>query len=587
MFNRVLVANRGEIALRVMRACRELGFWTVAVYSEADRDSLHVHYADEAFLIGPPPAVDSYLRIDTIIAVARQAHVDAIHPGYGFLAENAAFARACVAAGIVFIGPSATAMERMGSKIAARREATHANVPLVPGTTAPVTSAEAARLLGEQFGYPIALKAASGGGGRGLKVAHAPGEVEEAFQSSRREAAAYFKDDTVYVEKYLMNPRHIEIQILADQHGTVLALGERDCSVQRRHQKLLEEAPSPVMTPEVRTSMQAAAVRLCEQVGYVGAGTLEFLWSDGQFYFLEMNTRIQVEHTVTEAITGLDLVKWQLRIAQGEPLPYTQHDIVLRGHAIECRINAEDPAANFAPSLGTLASYAEPHGLGVRVDTGFKAGSTIPQFYDSLIAKLITWGSDRPEALARMVRALSDFEISGVKTTIPFHQLLLRNPAFVRGEATVRFIEDHIGEAGLHALATPPIMGDDFDEFNGARRFAVEVNGKRFTVRVAVPEDLLANDAVQRQPASYVPHAAKRSKAPTAPGTLVAPLQGTVVTIRVAPGDMLQVGQVVAVVEAMKMENEVVATHAGRVKAVLVQPGQSVQAGMSLVTLEV
>ncbi len=586
MLNRVLIANRGEIALRVMRACRELGIWTAAVYSEADRDSLHVHYADEAFLIGPSPAVDSYLRIDTIIAVARQAKVDAIHPGYGFLAENAAFARACAVAGIVFIGPSVTAMERMGSKIAARREATNANVPLVPGTAAPVTSADAARLLGEQFGYPIALKAAAGGGGRGLKVAYAADEVEQAFQSSRREAAAYFKDDTVYVEKYLMNPRHIEIQVLADQHGTVLALGERDCSVQRRHQKLLEEAPSPAVTPEVRAAMQAAAIRLCEQVGYVGAGTLEFLWSDGQFYFLEMNTRIQVEHTVTEAITGLDLVKWQLRIAQGEALPYTQHDIVLHGHAIECRINAEDPAANFAPSLGTLVAYDEPHGLGVRVDAGFKVGNTIPQFYDSLIAKVITWGNDRPEALARMARALDDFDISGVKTTIPFHQLLLRNPAFVRGEATVRFIEDQLGEAALRALATPPIIAEP-DELNGAPCFAVEVNGKRFTVRVAVPEDLLSNGNERPRMTSALPRSAQRSKAPADPGTLVAPLQGTMLAVRVAPGDTLEVGQVVAVVEAMKMENEVVATHAGRVKAVLVQAGQSVQAGMALVTLDI
>ncbi len=588
MFKTVLIANRGEIALRIMRACRELGLRTVAVYSEADRDSLHVQYADEAFLIGPPPAVESYLRSDTLLEVAKRAGADAIHPGYGFLAENAAFARACAAAGIVFVGPPPEAMDRMGGKVAARNEATAAQVPLVPGTLAAVTSAADAAALGEQFGYPIAIKASAGGGGRGLKVAHSAAEVAEAFAASRREAAAYFKDDTVYVEKYVANPRHIEIQVLADQHGTVLALGERDCSVQRRHQKLIEEAPSPALTVEVRAAMQAAAVRLTQQVGYVGAGTLEFLWENGEFYFLEMNTRIQVEHTVTEAITGLDLVKWQLRIAQGEPLPYTQDDITLRGHAIECRINAEDPANNFAPSLGTLTTYDEPHGLGVRVDGGFGPGRTIPQYYDSMIAKLITWGSDRAEALARMQRALADFKIVGVTTTIPFHQLALSRPPFIAGAATVRFIEDHMGDAALRALAAPAADGASAAEESApAREFVVEVNGKQFTVRVAEPggPPMVVAAAAGASPAAAKRPAARAQKAAGDPNTIVTPLQGTVVAIRVAPGDDVTAGQVVVVVEAMKMENEITASRAGTIKAILVQPGAAVQSGAALITL--
>lgn len=586
MFSTVLIANRGEIALRVMRACRELGLRTIAVYSEADRDSLHVHYADEAFLLGPAPAVDSYLRGDIILACARRAKAGAIHPGYGFLAENADFARACAVAGIVFIGPPPMAMERMGGKVAARREAMAAEVPLVPGTMEPVLSVEAAAGWGEQFGYPIAIKASAGGGGRGLKVAQRPAEVAEAFLSAKREAAAYFKDDTVYVEKYIANPRHIEIQVLADEHGTVLHLGERDCSIQRRHQKLIEETPSPALDAPTRATMGEAAVRLARQVGYVGAGTLEFLWEAGKFYFLEMNTRIQVEHTVTEAVTGLDLVKWQIRIAQGEQLPYTQSDIALRGHAIECRINAEDPAHNFAPSLGTLTSYSEPHGLGVRVDGGFGPGSTIPQFYDSLIAKLITWGMDRDEALARMRRSLRDFQIEGVKTTIPFHRLVLDTPAFQIGEATVRFIEEHLGDAALARLATPDLPAVVQLSSDDGRIFVVEVNGKQFQVRVA-------EDQASGRERSATGNGAQRSKKPAArapaaadPNIITAPIQGTVVALRVAVGDQVEKGQVVAVLEAMKMENEITAPRAGMIAAVHIQQGETVQAGMALAALE-
>src|SRR5258706_8560204 len=488
MFDTVLIANRGEIALRVMRACKELGLRTVAVYSEADRDAPHVAYADSAFLIGPPPAPQSYLDIDRIIAAAHQTGAGAIHPGYGFLAENAAFVRACAEAGLVFVGPPAEAIERMGGKGAARREATAAGVPIVPGALEPVESPDAVRALAAEYGYPIAIKAVGGGGGRGLRVVAAPSEVEAAFEGARREAESAFKNPQLYVEKYLDDPRHIEIQVLADAHGHAIHLGERDCSIQRRHQKLIEECPAPVLSPELRAEMGAAAVALAGAVGYVGAGTLEFLFQDGHFYFLEMNTRIQVEHTVTEMVTGVDLVQAQLRIAQGEPLWIAQEQVCPRGHAIECRINAEDPAAGFRPALGTIGDYVEPSGFGVRVDSGVRPRYPIPQQYDSLIAKLIAWGEDRSAAIARMRRALADYHIDGVVTTIPFHQLALAPPAFVRGEATVNFIPRHLADELQHLgneRREPQTEDLAIEAAEAARTFDVEVSGRRFTVRVA------------------------------------------------------------------------------------------------------
>jgi acetyl-CoA/propionyl-CoA carboxylase, biotin carboxylase, biotin carboxyl carrier protein len=584
LFSSVLIANRGEIALRVMRACKELGLRTIAVYSEADREALHVRYADDAYLIGPPPPTESYLRIDTIIDVARRSGAGAIHPGYGFLAENAAFARACRDAGIVFVGPTPEAMERMGGKVPARNEAIAADVPVVPGTTETVDSVDEVRRLGDEFGYPIAIKASAGGGGRGLKVANSADEVQAAFDSAKREAAAYFSNDEVYVEKYIVEPRHIEIQILADTHGNVLYLGERDCSIQRRHQKLVEESPSPAITPEIRSAMGAAAVRLAQRVGYVGAGTLEFLFENGQFFFLEMNTRIQVEHTVTEMITGVDLVKWQLRVAQGERLSITQDEIVLRGHAIECRINAEDPADNFRPSLGTLQTYREPHGFGVRVDGGFGEDSTIPQFYDSLVAKLITWGSDRAEAIARMRRALDDFRIEGVRTTIPFHRLVMDRPAFAAGEATVRFIGQHITESDLKALGQPTTAtATDGAAEVPTRTFEVEVNGRRFAVRVADP----SGSATQPRNGAAPQRRAAAATAKTAadPNAVTSPMQGTIVAVRVQPGAAVEAGQVLFVVEAMKMENEITAPRGGTVGAVHVAERASVQPGQALATL--
>ncbi|HWQ11590.1 MAG TPA: acetyl-CoA carboxylase biotin carboxylase subunit [Roseiflexaceae bacterium] len=583
-FDTVLIANRGEIALRIMRACKELGLRTVAVYSEADRAAPHVSYADAAYLVGPAPAAQSYLNIERIIEVAREAGAGAVHPGYGFLAENAAFARAVAEAGLVFVGPPAAAMERMGGKVAARREAIAAGVPVVPGTLHPVASAEEVRRLASEFGFPIAIKAVAGGGGRGFRVVRGPDELQAAFEGARREAELGFGNADVYVEKYMADPRHIEVQVLADAHGNVVHLGERECSVQRRHQKLIEESPSPVINPELRARMGAAGVALARAVGYVSAGTLEFIFQDGEFYFLEMNTRIQVEHTVTEMVTGVDLVKAQLRIAQGERLWLTQEQVAPRGHAIECRINAEDPAHGFRPSLGTLTAYREPSGFGVRVDSGVVEGYTIPQHYDSLIAKLVCWGSDRAEAIARARRALADYQVAGVAHTIPFHQLALAHPVFQRGEATVNFIPRYLSEhlAGLHTGGEPAgALGVPHPLETAARTFEVEVNGRRFSVRVAETgnRSLPANQRGPQRPAR------SRPSGPRQPvDGVVSALQGTIAAVAAAPGQQVQAGQVLFVVEAMKMENEVVAPHAGIIGEVRVRPGQPVEAGTVLAT---
>jgi acetyl-CoA/propionyl-CoA carboxylase biotin carboxyl carrier protein len=593
MFNTVLVANRGEIALRVMRACKELGLRTVAVYSEADRDAPHVSYADAAYLIGPPPPVQSYLNIERIIDVARESGAGAVHPGYGFLSENAGFVRACTDAGLVFVGPPAEAMERMGGKVAARREAASAGVPLVPGTMEPVDSPDEVRKLATQYGYPIAIKAVGGGGGRGLRVVRRPDEVSDAFESAQREAETAFKNPHLYVEKYLDNPRHVEIQVLADAHGNVIHLGERDCSIQRRHQKLIEECPSPALTPAIRSQMGSAAVALSKSVGYVSAGTLEFLFQDGHFYFLEMNTRIQVEHTVTEMVTGIDLVQAQLRIAMGEPLWITQDQVNWRGHAIQCRINAEDASANFRPALGTAHEYVEPTGFGVRVDSGARPGYTIPQYYDSLIAKLVTWGATRDESIARMQRALADYRIVGPITVIPFHQLALAHPAFIQGDTTVNFIPQHLAEQ-LASLRPPqPVTPHDssLDSQNGVgetRTFVVEVNQRRFDVRIvdAGGANGAVGATVTRRAASAAPakRAGGRSRsAPPADGVFSA-IQGTVVAVRAEPGQTVEAGQVLFIVEAMKMENEVTAPHAGMIHEVRAETGQVVEAGALLAT---
>jgi acetyl-CoA carboxylase, biotin carboxylase subunit len=441
-FTKVLIANRGEIAVRVLRACRELGVATVAVFSEADRESLHVMLADEAVPLGPPSASESYLAIDKILAAARATGAEAVHPGYGFLAENAGFAETCAAAGLVFIGPPPAAIRAMGDKLAARRVATQMQVPIVPGMSSPVADdAEAARVAGE-VGYPVMIKAALGGGGKGLRLVHQPGDLAGALRAARSEAGAAFGDGAVYIERYLEEPRHVEIQVLADGHGTVVHLGERECSIQRRHQKLIEESPSPLADAELRRRMGDAACRVAAAVGYVNAGTVEFLVDrDRRFHFLEMNTRLQVEHPVTELVTGRDLVKEQLRIAAGEKLGYGQDDIVWSGWAIECRINAEDPYAGFIPSPGRISGLRTPGGPWVRDDSGIYEGYTIPRFYDTLMAKLVVWGPDRREAIARMARALSEYKVVGVQTTIPVLEHIMRHPDFVAGRLSTHFMD--------------------------------------------------------------------------------------------------------------------------------------------------
>lgn len=581
LFDTVLVANRGEIALRVMRACRELGLRSVAVYSEADKDAPHVHYADDAYLIGPPPSSESYLNIDKIISTARQAGAGAIHPGYGFLSENAAFARAVQDAGLVFIGPPPDAIESLGGKVAARNIAQSVDVPMVPGTMEPLRDVEEARRVAEQFGFPVAIKAVGGGGGRGLRVVRNANEIEAAFESARREAELSFKNDALYMEKYLTNPRHIEIQIMADMHGNVVYIGERDCSIQRRHQKLIEESPSPALTPAQREAMGQAAIRLPKAVGYVGAGTLEFLYEDGNFYFLEMNSRIQVEHTVTEMVFGIDLVKAQLRVAQGEPLWIRQEEISPRGHAIECRINAEDAQANFRPALGTIGAYREPTGFGIRVDSGVRDHWSIPQYYDSLLSKLIAWGQTREEAIARMLRALADYTIEGVTTTIPFHRVVLEHPDFARGDdVSVNFIPQHPELIERLADYTQPDVAIEPPPEETLRTFTVEVNSRRFAVRVG---EIGAPPQPGKATGRKKPARMERAAAPPA-NAIVTPIQGTITAVRVEPGQQVESGQVVFILEAMKMENEIVAPKQGKIGEVRVKQGDTIESGAIMAT---
>jgi pyruvate carboxylase subunit A len=442
MIKKILIANRSEIAIRVMRACRELGLTSVAVYSEADKDALFAKYADEAYFLGAGPATENYLNIPKIMNVIKESGADAVHPGYGFLAENPSFAYACEKAGIKFIGPSSRVLELMGNKVAARTEMKKANVPVTPGTEECVTDFDRARDIARQIGYPVICKPAGGGGGIGMTIVHDEKELQSAIENSQRIAKSTFGLADVYIEKYITNPRHIEFQIMGDSFGNVIHLGERECSIQRRHQKLIEESPSPALTPEIRAKMGAAAVAAGKAVNYEGAGTIEFLYSNGNFYFMEANTRVQVEHPVTEMVTGIDIVKEQIRVASGLPLSMKQEDVKPRGWAIECRINAEDPLNNFTPSPGKLKGYRSPGGVGIRVDSGVYTRYTIPSIYDPMISKLIAWGRDRDEARTRMQRALYEYIISGVKTNIPFHKAVMENPRFIKGELSTHFIEN-------------------------------------------------------------------------------------------------------------------------------------------------
>jgi acetyl-CoA/propionyl-CoA carboxylase, biotin carboxylase, biotin carboxyl carrier protein len=582
VFAKLLVANRGEIAVRVMRACRDLSIPTVAIYADGEQNAPHVTYADEAYRIDSDAPIP-YLDIDAILAVASSSGVEAVHPGYGFLAENADFARACAEAGLTFIGPPPDAIAAMGDKIRAREIAQQANVPLVPGSDDAV-EADQVGDLAREIGYPVALKAAAGGGGRGFRVAFGEEELADALAGATGEAERYFGDSRVFIERYLESPRHIEIQVLADEHGTMIALGERDCSVQRRHQKLIEEAPSPILSDEVRTQMELASVELARAVGYVSAGTVEFLVQNDEFFFLEMNTRIQVEHPVTELITGVDLVAEQLRIAAGESIsPTIGRERI--GHAIECRINAEDASSNFQPASGTIESSVIPSGPGVRLDGVIQPGTAVSPQYDSMLGKLVTWGSDRDEAIRRMRRALSELKISGVPATTSFHRAVMKHEVFVSGEYDTRFLERYpevLDVIATESEAEPASAMATNSNSNEADRMHVEVNGRRFDVRVYRER----RNEGRRTPPKLTESNSTAAIAPDGSETIVSPIQGTVLSVAVEPGATVKAGDVICVVEAMKMENEISAGRDGTISRLEVEAGATIETGALIAIIE-
>jgi acetyl-CoA/propionyl-CoA carboxylase biotin carboxyl carrier protein len=651
MFTKVLVANRGEIAVRIVRALQELGIASVAVYSEHDRDALHVGRAGEAYNLGGGPAAENYLNVERILDAAAQSGAEAIHPGYGFLAENAPFAQACADAGLVFIGPPPSAIEAMGSKTRARELMQAAGVPIVPGTTEPVaTVADALKIAKGEIGFPVAVKAAGGGGGKGFRVALSEEELQSAFEGASREGEKFFSDPTVYLERYLPDPRHVEVQVLADSHGNVIHLGERDCSIQRRHQKVIEESPAPewVVDPELRERIGQIGVEAARAVGYVGAGTIEGLLAktemladsgtrakrvstesvegeclpasasapaggggkggkgggsqassgggagEAEYFFLEMNTRVQVEHCVTEMTTGIDIVKEGIRAAAGEPLSYAQEDVALRGHAIECRINAEDASKNFAPAPGKIGRYREPTGPGVRVDSGVGEGGEVSPMYDPMVAKLIVWDADREQATARMLRALSEYEIEGLRTLIPFHKALLATEQWARGETCRELLEDR---AWLKTLAfdTATITTADGEEAEKVEHsYTVEVSGKRFDVKVVgPPAPPLAGAGAGIAQNGYAPAGAPRpqrrerkSAAAGGPDTLASPLQGNMWKVLVKQGDTVQEGQLLCIIEAMKMENEIAAHKSGVIAELPIAEGAPIAAGAPIATIK-
>jgi acetyl-CoA/propionyl-CoA carboxylase biotin carboxyl carrier protein len=582
VFAKVLVANRGEIALRIFRTLRDMGIGSVAVYSDVDRSAVHTAYADEALALGGSTSAETYLVVDKLLEAAARSGAEAIHPGYGFLAENAAFARAVEDAGLVWIGPPPGAIDLMGSKTRARQAMQAAGVPIIPGTTEPVASAGAVAELGAEIGWPLLIKAAAGGGGKGMKVVRGPEEAAQAFESAQREGQAYFADASVYVERYLEDPRHVEVQVLADAHGSVIHLGERDCTIQRRHQKLLEETPSPAVGAELRNRIGRIAVDAARAAGYRSAGTIEGLLApDGSYYFMEMNTRIQVEHTITELVAGVDIVRAQVQIAAGERLEFTQDEIRLQGHAIECRINAEDVANGFLPSPGRITVYREPSGPGVRVDSGVQEGSEISPLYDPMIAKLIVHGADRADAIGRMLRALGEFEIGGVKTLIGFHKALLSHPCFAAGETCHGIVESESLAARAVELSSVPAAGAAAPSGSALERTTLaEVDGRRVSVKVLVPEPPYRELARRRRERAA-------AGADGAGSDLVtSPMQGTVLDVKVVEGDAVGLGQVIAIVEAMKMENEVMAHRAGTVAEVVVSAGDPVTTGQPICTIE-
>jgi acetyl-CoA/propionyl-CoA carboxylase biotin carboxyl carrier protein len=590
VLSKILIANRGEIAVRVIRACRDLGIESVAVYSDLDRDSLHVRLADEAYALGGETAAESYLDTEKLLDIVERSGADAVHPGYGFFSENTDFARAITARGVAFIGPPPEAIEVMGDKVSSRIAAQEAGVAGVPGTTEFLTSGDGVVAFGEEHGWPVAIKAAYGGGGRGMRVVQSADEAHAALESAQSEALKGFGRSECYVERYLTWPRHVEMQVFADTQGNVVWIGERDCSAQRRHQKLIEESPAPLFPDDVRQAMGEAAVLVTKACGYVNAGTVEFLYQDGEFYFLEMNTRLQVEHPVTEMVTGLDLVAEQIRVAAGEPLSFTQDDIERRGHAIEVRINAEDPSGGkFLPSPGPIASLRVPQGYGVRWDGGYEAGDEVSQFYDNLIGKLVCWGSDREVAIARTLRALDELEVGGIATTIPADQAILRHDDFAAGEHSTKWVEERLDLSATAAPAAPPADGAEPPEAKVRRDVDVEVNGKRFGVTVWVPESQVGATVAAGGAAKVAPRPRRSggsSAAAAGSGSVTVPMQGTIVKVLVSAGDAVDEGQTVCVLEAMKMENNIAADKSGTVKEVKVEAGQSVGSGDVVVVID-
>ncbi len=592
MLGKILIANRGEIAVRVIRTCREMGIATVAVYSDLDRDALHVRAADEAYAIGGEAAAESYLNTGAVLDALERSGADAVHPGYGFFSENADFARRIGEAGVTFIGPSPEAMEQMGDKISARLAADRAGVAGVPGRTEPVTDPAQIAAFGDEFGWPVAIKAAFGGGGRGMKLVATPEEAAASMESAQREAQAYFGRPEVYLEKYLAWPRHIEMQVIADTHGNAVWLGERDCSCQRRHQKLIEESPAPGLPGAVRTAMGEAAVKVALACGYVNAGTIEFLYQDGEFFFLEMNTRLQVEHPVTELVTGLDLVEWQIRIASGEPLGFRQEDVRCDGHAIECRINAEDPAGGrFLPSPGKISRLVPPGGPGVRLDAGYASGDTVSQFYDNLVGKLVVWAGDRDAARRRMLRALGEMEVAGIATTIPADRAILEHEDFIEGRHSTRWVEEKLDLSAIAGPQPQPEVDGDAGtgEDRSLREVTAEVDGRRYALRLWVPNadaDAPAGPRTTQRPRRRDNPGRKVAGSGASSGHVTVPMQGTIVKVMIAKGDTVTAGQALCVLEAMKMENTIAADVAGTVTDVRVTAGDAVGPGDVVAVIE-
>ena len=588
VLKKILIANRGEIAVRVIRAAREMGIATVAVYSELDRDALHVRLADEAYALGGQTAAESYLNTEAILDAITKSGADGVHPGYGFFSENADFARAITQMGVAFIGPPPEAIDEMGDKVSSRKAALRGGAPIVPGTTDFVETAAEITAFGNEYGWPIAIKAAFGGGGRGMKVVHSADQVQDAMDSAKREAKNFFGRDEIYVERYLTWPRHIEVQLVGDTHGNVVWVSTRDCSAQRRHQKLIEEAPAPALPDGVEEAMGEAAVKAAKAVGYYNAGTVEFIYQDGDFFFLEMNTRLQVEHPVTEVITGIDLVEWQIRVASGEKLPMTQKQVLAarRGHAIEIRINAENPAGGkFLPSPGPITKLVTPDGFGVRFDGGYESGDAISQYYDNLVGKLIVWGRDRDVAIARTIRALEEMTVEGVATTIPADLAILRHPDFVACTHSTKWVEERLDLSGVSA--TPAAAAAETDESLVQRSTTVEVNGRRFDVKMWVPETVgVAAPAAKAKRPARSSSGSGGAGGGSGSGDVTVPMQGTIVKVLVEVGQSVEAGQAVVVLEAMKMENQIEAGKSGTVKSVNVKPGDTVGSGDIVVVIE-